>query len=96
MVAHVEAGNRLCRTRFIDAEDTMASFADPRSRRWMQRRLERQERRRAKSLPPPRPCLLAVASLVDSYCAILGPPGNDDERLATRRPRRPPLAVVGS
>ena len=73
------------------------STLEDRSRRWMLRRLERQARRRLKAAPPrPRPRLLAVASLIDGYCEILGPAGNDDDLGPTRRPSRPSLAVVRS
>ena len=65
-----------------------------RSRRWLLRRLERQERRREKPARPLQPRLLAVASLIDGYCEILGPVANDDGRASSRRRSGPPLAVV--
>lgn len=75
-------------------EVIMTSPVAHRSSRWMLRRLERQAHRRAKAPSPVQPRLLAVASLVDGYCEILGPVANDDGLASSRRRPGPPLAVV--
>lgn len=72
----------------------MPNSLKQRSPRWMLRRLERHERRRTKSASAPRQSVVAVASLVDGYCALLGPAANDDAAGGALRPQGPPLALV--
>lgn len=72
----------------------MFDEAQRRTRRWQMRRLERQERRRSRAVAPPTPQLLAAVSVVDGYCAILGPVSNDDDPAPAPRRDGRPLALV--
>jgi hypothetical protein len=73
----------------------MSGPVEHRPQRWLLRRLERRERRRLRAAKPPVLRVVAVASVVDGYCELLGPAGNDDVRPAAGR-ARPALSLVST